>query len=98
MNPAQIRIHPWAEVEIVEAYRWYRARSLLAAVAFRAQLDRAIALIAEAPERQAAYLQGTRRVLVRRFPFSVIYRTGDGGVEIVAVAHGRRRPGYWADR
>ena len=98
MSPVQIRFHPSADDEVIEAYRWYRARSPNAAAAFRAQVDRAIALIAEAPERPASYLHGTRRVLLRRFPFSIVYRITDDGVEIVAVAHGRRRPGYWSDR
>ena len=98
MSPDQIRFHPEADDEVIEAYRWYRARSPSAAVAFRSQVDRAIDVIAEAPERPAPYLHGTRRVFVRRFPYFIVYRLTEYGIEIVAVAHGRRRPGYWSDR
>ena len=98
MSPDQIRFHPEADDEVVEAYHWYRARSPSAAADFRIQVDRAITLIAEAPDRPARYLHGTRRVLLRRFPFFVVYRVIDGEVEVVAVAHGRRRPGYWSYR
>jgi plasmid stabilization system protein ParE len=98
VSPVRIRFHPEADDEVAEAYRWYRARSPAAAIAFRTQIDRAIAQVADAPERPACYLHGTRRVLVRRFPFAIVYRIADDGIEIIAVAHGRCRPGYWSDR
>jgi toxin ParE1/3/4 len=43
-------------------------------------------------------LHGTRKYLLRRFPYAVIYRVTDEAIEVVAVAHGRRRPGYWKTR
>jgi hypothetical protein len=51
--------------------------------------------IGEAPERWPAHLHGTRRFMLRRFPFSVVYRPHEDFVEVVAVAHAKRRPGYW---
>jgi hypothetical protein len=39
-----------------------------------------------------------RRVPVRRFPFFVIYRERDEDLQIIAVAHQSRRPGYWRSR
>ncbi len=41
---------------------------------------------------------GFRRVLLRRFPFSVVYMMEDREIVVVAVAHQRRRPGYWRGR
>lgn len=93
--PAEVQFHPAAVEEVEATYRWYRERSSSASAAFRAELDRVVTLIAEAPERPALYLHGTRRVLLRRFPFAVVYRLTDASVQIVAIAHGRRRPGYW---
>lgn len=93
--PAEVQFHPAATEEAEATYRWYRERSSAASAAFRAELDRAVTLIAEAPERPALYLHGTRRVLLRRFPFAVVYRLTDAGGQVVAVTHGRRRPGYW---
>lgn len=61
------------------------------------EVDHAIDRILEGPERYPA-VDDTRRYLLRRFPYSVIYRIGDQGIEIVAVAHGRRRPDYWRHR
>lgn len=98
MTPGEVRFHPAAIAEADEAYRWYRARSAAASAGFLAELERAVLLISEAPERPASYLHATRRVLLRRFPFMVVYRLVDDGVQVIAVAHGRRRPGYWRDR
>jgi hypothetical protein len=41
---------------------------------------------------------GTRSVLVKGFPFSVIYRASEAELLVVAVAPHRRRPGYWLAR
>lgn len=93
-----INIHPEAVAEAQAAYRWYRERSETAAEAFLAELDRAIELISESPLRWPLYLQGTRHFLLRRFPFAVVYRELGEDLQVVAIAHGRRKPGYWRDR
>jgi hypothetical protein len=36
--------------------------------------------------------------VLRRFPFVIIFREAAVRIEILAIAHGRRRPGYWRDR
>jgi hypothetical protein len=41
---------------------------------------------------------GTRRYLLKRYPYAVIYRELDDLIWVVAVAHGKRRPGYWKSR
>jgi plasmid stabilization system protein ParE len=93
-----IEFHPAADREIRSARRWYAARSPSAALSFVAELDRAIAKIAKDPQRSPAYLFGTRRVLLRRFPYIVVYRETPLGARVIAIAHGRRRPGYWKSR
>jgi len=54
--------------------------------------------ILEAPERWPEHLQGTRRFLLHRFPFSIVYRLKGDVIEVVAIAHAKRRPGYWKRR
>jgi len=98
MQRLPIGLHPDAVAESTAAVRWYRERSDAAAVAFLAEIDRAVALIAEAPDRWPKHAHGTRRFLLRRFPFAVVYRAGTKEIEVVALAHGRRRPGYWKGR
>ena len=46
-----------------------------------------------------AVFRGTRRrVLLRRFPYSAIYQLTSEELQVIAVAHNRRLPGYWAGR
>jgi hypothetical protein len=39
-----------------------------------------------------------QRYVFPRFPFSLVYRMRGDEVEVLAVAHGKRRPGYWRSR
>ena len=98
MATRPVEFHPDAVDEAVAAREWYQARNLSAAAAFLEETDRAIERIAEAPQRFPQHVHGTRRYLLHRFPFSIIYRETDTTVQIVAVAHARRKPGYWTHR
>jgi plasmid stabilization system protein ParE len=92
------RLHPEALDEAEAAVEWYRRRSVRAAEMFVDELDRAIERIGEHPRQFPEYAFGARRMLLRRFPYLVIFREIAGGMEVIAVAHGRRRPGYWRGR
>ena len=98
MSPRQIDVHPEAVAEAQATAQWYRERSALAADAFLVELDRAVERIAESPKMYPHYVQGTRRYLLQRFPFYLVYREVAGKLEVVAIAHGRRKPGYWKKR
>jgi toxin ParE1/3/4 len=78
--------------------KWYLERSFTAASSFADEVDVAIAAIAENPQRWPAGLDGTRKFLLPHFPFAVIYREFTSSVQIVAIAHAKRRPDYWKNR
>src|SRR5687767_5655826 len=90
--------HPAAIAEARAAFVWYSERSTTAASAFVEELDRAVELVGEAPARRPVWDHGTRRMPLWRFPFLVVYREVGNRIEVIAVAHGRRRPGYWHGR
>ena len=98
MSGKPLEFHPEAVVEAEAAVVWYRERSLRAAGAFLAKLEDAIRIIRDAPERWPAFHAGTRRLPLRQFLYFVVYRDGVHSSEVLAVAHGRRRPGYWRSR
>ena len=98
MSFEQVLIHPEAVVEAQAAAQWYRERSESAGEAFLSELDRAVEMILESPEMWPQYIHGTRRYLFHHFPFYLVYRQVSAKIEIVALAHGRRRPGYWKHR
>ena len=76
------------------AARWYAERSPTAAIRFSAELDEAEAAIVARPEAWPTLGEGNRHYLLRRFPFSVVYRVEPSRVLIVAVGDARRRPEY----
>jgi hypothetical protein len=45
-----------------------------------------------------SFLFGRCRYVMKRFPFVVVYRVTTDRIEIIAVAHGSRKPGYWKKR
>ena len=87
-----------ASAEYEAAFDWYFARSEASASKFASELAQAIGMIAEAPQRWPAGPYGTRKFLLRRFPFAVVYRELPSAIQILAVAHGHRRPGYGKTR
>jgi plasmid stabilization system protein ParE len=93
-----VEFHPLAAAEAEAAERWYRERNEVAAARFRRELDSAVDRIAERPEAGAPYLQNSRRTLLHHFPFFIVYRPRQARVDVIAVAHARRRPGYWRER
>ena len=98
MTSASIRIYPAALEEAEAATEWYRRRSVRAAEMFLDELDRAVEQIGDHPGQFPEYAFGTRRMVLQRFPYLLVFRETAAGVEVIAVAHGRRRPGYWRDR
>ena len=99
MARAPVRFHPAAAEEAEAASRWYAERSSAAGRGFLEELRHAVEAVAEAPERWPRYGVRARRYIFPRFPFSLVYRLRRAGdVEIIAVAHGKRRPGYWQQR
>jgi plasmid stabilization system protein ParE len=94
----RVSFHPRASEDVESAQAWYEQRSLFAAAAFLQELSVAVQRIGEAPNQYPVAIHGTRRVVLERFPFNVFYRVVAGDVVIIALAHQKRRPGYWADR
>jgi toxin ParE1/3/4 len=98
MSRLSVDIHPEALAEARAAREWYLSRSDRAAQAFLADLDVGVEGIRTAPDLYPPYLHGTRCYLLRRFPYLIVYRATAATVHVYAVAHSRRRPGYWKTR
>jgi plasmid stabilization system protein ParE len=94
----KIRFSSESFAEAEAAQQWYAERSLPAGKAFLEELTHAVERVSDAPEQWPRYIEGTRRYVFHRFPFSIIYREIGNDLVIVAVAHGKRRPGYWKIR
>ena len=98
MPPVPVEFHPEAIEEARAARDWYAERDPAVAVRFLAELDRAVAIISDNPERWPIHHHGMHRYLLRRFPYSLVYRFEQGCLRVIACQHARRRPGYWRGR
>ncbi len=88
-----------ARREYHEAIARYEAERDGLGAEFAAAVRKAIGQITIAPARWPLVNEGSlRRFVLRRFPFTLIYAHEASEITILAVAHGKRRPGYWVAR
>lgn len=87
-----------AEIEMTEASGFYEAATVGLGAEFLDEIQRVIQILSEHPELGRPIDHGFRQALLHRFPFSLIYSVEVNAILIIAVAHQRRRPRYWADR
>lgn len=96
MPDLQVEVHPDAVAEARFAHAWYLERSPLAGRAFLQA--RHGTRPTQSGELADLCEWDARRYLFRRFPFFVVYRIASPVIQVVAIAHARRRPGYWRVR
>lgn len=95
----EVWFHRLAAQEYRNARVWYERRREGLGFDFRAEVDRAVERIRAKPDRWPTFRDRFRRVRLRRFPYALYYHFSDSDlVLILAVAHSRRRPGYWLRR
>jgi plasmid stabilization system protein ParE len=87
-----------AEEEMNRAGSFYEAASEGLGFDFLADVQFGIDSLLEHPYLGHAIDEGLRRLLLHRFPFSIVYSVEVDAILIVALAHYGRRPGYWKER
>lgn len=90
--------HPDARVELRESVRHYEAEAAGLGAEFAAEVRVAIDWARENPYLGAPSEAKTRRRLLQRFPYVLVYLVEDEQIYIVAVMHQRREPDYWRER
>ena len=95
-----LRILPLAEDEITEAASWYEVRQAGLGIALLDLIDKAIETITSGvlPTSPVPGVKSARRILLLRFPYSLVLYERQNEIVIVAFAHNSRRPGYWRSR
>lgn len=63
-----------------------------------AEVERILAMVVEYNEIGLATSHNCRRVIVRRFPFSIFYQVRGDVIYVIALAHQHRNPNYWRAR
>lgn len=90
--------HPGAKADLNAAADYYENCVRGLGGEFLAEIERAIDRIQRHPHAWPILTSNIRRCLVGRFPYGLIYHASGETVEILAVMHLHREPGYWADR
>jgi toxin ParE1/3/4 len=90
--------HPDARGELFEASNYYESCRTELGQEFLAAVEAVVALVRQHPESGRVLRMPFKRLLVRRFPYGIIYSVTDTTVYIVAVMHLKRKPGYWLER
>lgn len=98
MSAFELRVHPDAIIEALEASRWYQNQNPLIADKFELEIEKAFVALLESPQRWPRILGGHRRIRLRRFPYMIVYYVRHTEILVVAIAHMHRRAGYWKQR
>jgi plasmid stabilization system protein ParE len=94
----RVVFEPQAQGEVLEAAAYYRERSVEAGNRFSGNLSALIELLQQFPRIGSPVSHEVRRVLLKKFPYQLIYRIEGDEIRIYAVAHLKRKPRYWIDR
>ena len=94
----RIFFDPAASRELDEAADYYDLQSPGLGERFLDVVYGELEGLLEFPESSGVQLGQTRRLVLERFPYSVMYWTDGEIIAVSAIAHQSRRPGYWQDR
>lgn len=89
---------PEAAREVEDAFLWYESQRRGLGLEFLLALDAAMGRVRRAPEGHETVALRTRKVLLRRFPYLVLYASEGNRILITAVFHVRRDPVRWSGR
>ena len=88
----KVIVRPEAEDDLKEAFSWYEDKRIGLGYDFLLQVDAGINFINRNPEIHPIEYKGTRKHLIKRFPYKIIYLVEEEEIIILAVIHGKRRP------
>ena len=94
-----IIFHPSAQQELIEAAAYYEEQTSGLGLEYLEEVEHAVNLLNRYPEAGSKVRGYIRRLILPRFPYSLVYRVLEGDqIRILAVAHHKRKPQYWQDR
>lgn len=94
----EIVVRPLAATDLDEAFEWYESRSIGLGVDFLRAVDRCFESIVSAPLGYPVVYRGARRILLRRFPYGVLYLLDGDRALILACTHTSLHPRRWQRR
>jgi hypothetical protein len=101
VTPVKFAPEVWGE--LAEAAQWYEIRRKGLGADLLTEIEATLPLLGDRPQ-SFPRLQGIdpaleiRRALLARFPYALVFLVRPDEIRVVAVAHAKRRPGYWLNR
>ena len=95
----KIAYHPAAAAEHLDQVHHYATLTAALGAGYVDEFQAALVYISEGVQRFPVVASpAVRRYFLSRFPIAIYFREAGGQIQILAVAHKRRRPLYWATR
>ena len=92
----ELIFRPEAGAELLEAQAWYEARSPGLGFEFARAVEVAVKSALRMPLAHPRIEGEFRHILLRRFPYSIIYRSSESELVVVSCFHHKRKPGSWS--
>lgn len=87
-----------AEAEFYEIVKYYKKFDHSLSSDFIQEFDRAVKRLLDFPQAGSPYLHGTKRIIFKRFPYSIVYKIYRNKVIVAhAVMHIKKDPDYWKE-
>lgn len=93
-----VNFHPDAAAELEEAFDYYEDCQIGLGKQLIQEVETATQLVQDYPLAWAIVGGSVRRMLIRRFPFGLLYSVNQNEIFILAVMHLNREPNYWKNR
>ncbi len=87
-----------AEEEFQQAYQWYKNHNRELGEKFIEVVEHSLNSLLQFPQRYPIIHKNIRRIVLQKFPYSILYIIKDDKIMIVACFHGKRNPKYWQER
>lgn len=89
-----------AELEISAALDWYESERPGLGLELASEIEKVFRDLFNRPEAWPIWRPGYpyRKRPMERFPYVIFYRVTESEIRVIAVAHAKRKPGYWTRR
>lgn len=94
----RVSLEPDARLEAIDGANWYEEKEAGLGELFLQALAATQLRIGRNPERYRCFQGHLRKCQFKRFPYLLVFRIRGEEVQILAVMHTSRRPGYWENR
>lgn len=90
--------HPSGQEELYDGVEYYNKIEVGLGIEFVKEVYKTIQIILQFPQAGSPLSKNSKRCLVNRFPYGVIYQHQKDEIFIIAVMHLNKKPNYWHQR